>query len=253
MPWSSSSSRGSPSTQRHIKNELRIAKFISSAPSPSPTSEPPSEPGQPGGTARTERTVRQAGQAGQKRKRSPTADIPEPVMQPQKPGKPYRNIDTALILVVLALGKICSYRDGKLPDVVAESEPMSNPTMSPQLRNGYPASPGQVMSPSALSSGFPSPKVDDRNTPNRRQSLQAVLHQPPKSGYTLKRNLDSIPGLEYFAVATDIIGNQIGGKDLKHVWVYILASLYYGQLGRPLQSMEHIALAGRIMQGLLRP
>lgn len=193
-------------------------------------------------------------EVGTKRKRSPAADVPDYMVRPQKPGKPYRNVDTALVLLVLALGKICQWRDKKLPDVVPESD--SAAYQSPQLRNGHPASPGQGSPPSystpSQSSGLPSPRIDDRNPSSRRPSFPGQ-HTPAKAGYTLKRNLDSVPGLEYFAVATDIIGNHIGGKELKHVWVYILASLYFGQLGRPLQSLEHIALAGRTLQSILRP
>ncbi|TPX16940.1 uncharacterized protein E0L32_003502 [Thyridium curvatum] len=196
-------------------------------------------------------------ETGNKRKRSPAAgaDIPEPINTPQKPGKPFRSMDTALILCVLALGKICLHKHGKLPDVVAESEAPSH--QSPVARNGHPASPSQGSPPGyqthSQSSGLPSPRGDDRTSMSRRPSFQGPPPTPARGSHSMKRNLDVIPGLEYFAVATDIIGNHIGGKTLKHVWVSIFAGLYFGQLGRPLQSLEHIAMAGRTLQSLLRP
>ena len=104
-----------------------------------------------------------------------------------------------------------------------------------------------------MSSGFPSPIVEDRTLPNRRHSQGHGNLPAPKPSSTLKRNLDNIPGLEYVAIATDIIGNHVGGKTLKHVWAHLLAGLYFGQLGRPLISIEYIVQAGRTMICILRP
>lgn len=109
---------------------------------------------------------------------SSNAPIANPLTQPQKTKTLYRDIDTALILTVLALGKI---------------------SLHPQ-----------------------------------------------------EKDLDH-PGREYFAIATDIIGNHIGAITLKHVWVNILASVYFGQISRPIQSLERVALAWRTLQYLIRP
>lgn len=40
-----------------------------------------------------------------------------------------------------------------------------------------------------------------------------------------------IPGLEYFALAGDILGSQISGYSLKHVYVELFMGLYHRQLG----------------------
>ena len=58
---------------------------------------------------------------------------------------------------------------------------------------------------------------------------------------------DCIPGLQYFAMATDIIGNQLAGSTLQHVYVGIMASLYYGQLGRVVESWGYLANACRTL------
>ncbi len=151
-PWSSSSWRGYPHPASSRRG-ARIARFTNT---------------QSLGT--TKPTV----VAGQKRKRSSIADVSE-LMQPQKHGRPYRNIDTALILVVLALGKICLYKDGKLPDVISESESTNanNQVKSPpfqqqhqQLRNGHPSSYNQIF-PSSFhglvqTSRFPS-SINERS------------------------------------------------------------------------------------------
>jgi hypothetical protein len=191
---------------------------------------------------------------GTKRKRSPAADEQSPYTSFRKPGRPYRNIQSALVLLVLALGKICSYR-GKIPDVV--HEPDENMDNSPLVRNGIMASPGQGSPPGLLppsqSSGLPSPRENDRAVMmSRRSSLQGNM-PVGRASSTHKRNLDVIPGLEYFALASDILGGHFGGFDLKTVYVHILAGLYQGQLGRVLESWEHISTASRKIQVVLRP
>jgi hypothetical protein len=65
--------------------------------------------------------------------------------------------------------------------------------------------------------------------------------------------VDSIPGLEYFALATDVIGNQMGGSSIKHVYANIFAGLYHGQLGRVIESHAYIANACTTLQNIMRP
>ncbi|KAJ8124383.1 hypothetical protein O1611_g9257 [Lasiodiplodia mahajangana] len=178
-------------------------------------------------------------ETGTKRKRSPGNDDLSPVMTFRKPGRPYRNIQSALVLVVLALGKICLHQ-GKMPDVVHEPDDF----MINSPLGGYP-----LPSPP----GLPSPKENERvPMMSRRSSLQGSLPFSRASS-THKRNIDVIPGLEYFALASDIMGGAYGGFGLKHVYVHILAGLYHGQLGRVLESWEHISTASRKLQVVLRP
>ncbi|KAI7910128.1 hypothetical protein M9X92_011278 [Pyricularia oryzae] len=68
----------------------------------------------------------------------------------------------------------------------------------------------------------------------------------------MKRNIDVIPGLQYLANATDILGNQMGGTSVWHVYASILAGLYHGQLGRVMESYWHIYHACVKAQHLLR-
>lgn len=192
---------------------------------------------------------------GSKRKRSPGPDGSEPpTPAPPRVGRPDRSIHSALILTVLALGKICMYRDN-IPDVVHSSELL--PHGSPVARNGVvPPSPNQGSPPAfsshSHSSGLPSPKEQDRGLHSRRSSIHGVTGL--RSGYSLKKNYEVIPGLEYFAYATDILGNHTGAyNNMKNVYANIFAGLYQGQLARPMESFAFIHKASHKLQVIMRP
>src|SRR6202035_353456 len=75
---------------------------------------------------------------GQKRKRSPfgTVELPEVTSPyPPKPGRLERSIKNAVLLLVLALGKICEHRE-KLPDVLPDQG--GTPSSSLRLWSEYP-------------------------------------------------------------------------------------------------------------------
>ncbi|KAF4944737.1 hypothetical protein FSARC_14593 [Fusarium sarcochroum] len=193
--------------------------------------------------------------AGSKRKRSPGPDGSEPpTPAPPRAGRPDRSIHSALVLTVLALGKICLHREN-VPDVVHPSEPP--PHGSPAVRNGaMPPSPNQGSPPGfsshSHSSGLPSPKEQDRNIHSRRSSIHGVGGF--RSGYSLKKNYEVMPGLEYFAYATDILGNHTGAyNNMKNVYANIFAGLYHGQLGRPMESFAFIHKASHKLQVIMRP
>lgn len=188
---------------------------------------------------------------GNKRKRSPGGDgydLPNNIPD-HKPGHPSRSIGSAIILLVMALGKVCQEK-GKIPDCVPDGITKTS-VYSPTSRNGHPLSPLQSSPALSTESGFPSPVEGGKSQPrSRRTSIEGTYQ------YTtgLKpRNLDVIPGLEYFGMASDIIGNQAGGNSLQHVHANILASLYHGQLGRPLESHSYLHQACRSLQVILRP
>ena len=68
----------------------------------------------------------------------------------------------------------------------------------------------------------------------------------------MQRNYDVIPGLEYFALATDILGSQLGGISLKHVYAWVLAGLYHGQLARAVESWSYIKQGCTVLQEVMR-
>lgn len=196
-------------------------------------------------------------EAGSKRKRqSPGPDGTDPTApSTPKPGKPafQRSVQNALVLLVLALGKICLWRDKKLPEPVPVSDQLQHG--SPLVRVGHPASPLQGSPPSitshSQSSGLPSPR--ENLSASRRASSQGTLPTVGKSSTSPKRNIDVIPGLDYFATATDILGGQIAGATFRHIHANILAGLYHGQLGRVIESYAYIRQASYALQVKMRP
>lgn len=188
---------------------------------------------------------------GFKRKRSVEPDGPEG----PKFGRPNRSIHSGLVLTILALGKVCQFRD-HIPDMVHPQHDNA-PAASPVIRNGVPQSPSQSSPPGCTvpshSSTQPSPKdPSDRGSQSRRPSF----HGPTgvRGGYNLKKNYEMIPGLEYFAYASDILGNHAGAyNNMKDVYASIFASLYYGQLNRPLESFAFIHRASHKLQVIMRP
>ncbi|UKZ72974.1 hypothetical protein TrVFT333_000611 [Trichoderma virens FT-333] len=190
---------------------------------------------------------------GSKRKRTPEADGPS-TPGPVRVGKPSRSIHSALVLIVIALGKVCLHQED-VPDVIFPVDPI--PHGSPVSRNGVPPSPTQGSPPGfsshSQSSGFPSPRDQERGYQSRRSSIHGASGTV-RSGYSLKKNYEVIPGLEYFALATDILGNHTGAyHNMKNVYANIFAGLYHGQLARPLESFAFIHKASHKLQVIMRP
>ncbi|KAK2593416.1 hypothetical protein QQS21_008867 [Conoideocrella luteorostrata] len=195
--------------------------------------------------------------AGSKRKRSPTPDgrKTSSTWSAPRSGRPERSIHNALVLTILALGKICLYRQ-RVPDAVHQAEPLQHG--SPATRNGVPPSPGQGSPPNfsthSQSSGFPSPREPERGFQSRRSSIHGSGSTPMRGGMGLKKNYEVIPGLEYFALATDILGNHMGAyKNMKNVYALIFAGLYHGQLARPMESFAFIHQASHKLMVIMRP
>lgn len=183
---------------------------------------------------------------GNKRKRSPAGE-PQDLLKgsgQQRLEYPSRPVDrtpnTGLVLLILALGKVCLHT-AKLPDAAYTFSPEYARTNPRFARNGHPSSPIQN-SPS-----FPS--TSDMNYRSRRQSTEGTYS---KMDLSKMNNMDLVPGLDYFAYATDIIGNQLGGNRLQHVHLGLLAGLYHGQLGRVVDSHAFIFQASRCLQEVLK-
>lgn len=193
---------------------------------------------------------------GAKRKRSPGGEYLDPqVHQDFKPGHPFRNITAALVMLCMALGAICQHKE-KIPPVHTDHEyeamQRSSSLSSPVVRNGHPPSPLQGSPSMPAPFGTGSPPDHARGQPrSRRQSLDTPFEQIRNP--TKPRNIDVIPGLPYFALASDVIGNQLGGNSLQHVHMNLLAGLYHGQLARVMESHAYIASACRSLQVILRP
>lgn len=147
-----------------------------------------------------------------------------------------RSASTAIVLLVMALGKICEWK-APLPGIGASAR-------STLKRPSYADS--AINSPSAHSSpayaGAPSPMSISRH--DHKTPVAEELSQP--------RNVDVIPGLAYYGPATDILGNLHGSNDLAHVQACLLAGLYAGQLARAFESWSWISTACRTCRFLVR-
>jgi hypothetical protein len=84
------------------------------------------------------------------------------------------------------------------------------------------------------------------------------LHKAPLLGPIASRanhprgkDIDVIPGLAYYAVAANILGESAGGGEISHIQANLLAGLYMGQLARIIQSHFYISNACKSCQILI--
>ena len=184
--------------------------------------------------------------------------VQEPSSIPHPPSPkitPEKSPANAIVLLVMALGKICEY-EGHLPGPVPES---SGDTPAP-FKN-YTSSRAQTDSPppmslrqSPTSSLPPGPNI---SAPSPIHGTRVINFSPRSStddasSSPAQRNIDVIPGLAYYAKATDILGNVHGSVELANVQANLLAGLYAGQLARSFESWSWIHSACRACQYLVR-
>ena len=166
-----------------------------------------------------------------------------------------RSPQTALILLVMALGKICECREdlpGPVPDgpnhassfaantYISEGRRTDSPPFSYPMRHSPSSS-----SHSTTNTSVPSPISLGR----------FGLSSPRSSVGDLPanvRNVDVIHGLAYYAQATDILGNLTGFHELVNAQCCLLAGLYAGQLANTLESLTWIQSASRICRLLVK-
>jgi hypothetical protein len=190
-----------------------------------------------------------ASNQGQKRKR--VENIATPTNSRQTAPKPAleKSISTALVLLVLALGKVCQHTDW-LPGPLRTStksnqgfSPATNSTESPGSIKQSPPAPMNAATYGAMSS--------PQASMHRRPSVDAQASRENRSASLM--NVDVIPGLAYYAIACEILGSVIGANDLPHVQAFLLAGLYAGQLGRVFESWKWINIACTACLVLIRP
>jgi len=163
-----------------------------------------------------------------KRKRStsgigPMHPVPSSRGVGPSPQRIPRTLHSALVLLVMALGAICSHRrpvPGPLP-------PLSN-------SSGF-----QTATPPFKTSG---PSYHGAGSPFHSYNQQQHSGLQGRQSRELK-NIDVIPGLAYFVKAMEITGVLLGGNELENVQICLLAGLYWGQLGRVLDSWKWINYA----------
>ncbi|KAF8464464.1 hypothetical protein BDZ91DRAFT_764129 [Kalaharituber pfeilii] len=181
------------------------------------------------------------GQHHQRQRQQQQAPLPTPGAPP--PQRIPRTIHSAIVLLVVALGCICLHRapvPGPLPpifNISTASASTSSPTSA-----FTPPSPAYHRHPSI------NPYAATPPPPNPT----TISPPPPLPRNILPRNIDVTPGLAYFAKAMEILGILFGGNDVAHVQAGLLAGLYWGQLGRVLDSWKWISWACMGCQVLVR-
>ncbi|KAI9820417.1 MAG: hypothetical protein M1832_003750 [Thelocarpon impressellum] len=154
-----------------------------------------------------------------KRKRSSTnmTGTPPSMSNPSAPRPlPQRDVSTALVLLVIALGKICEHKEflpGPAPVVQA---PLASSVVSPPNYEPHSVKHSPVSSHSSSFTSVPSPH--DAGAPASRP----YIDQSHGMGLT---NADVTPGLAYYAMATNILGELIGANELYYVQACLLAGL----------------------------
>ncbi|KAF7578808.1 C6 zinc finger domain containing protein [Pyrenophora tritici-repentis] len=150
---------------------------------------------------------------GIKRKRSASGldGLPSPRVDIE------RSLRNAIVLLVMALGKVASYTDPL---------PAPQNDRSPYVHSEW----GYI-----------------RNSPNPNGSFASEGAEDSRP-----RNIDILPGMAYYAYATDILGNQQGGNTTAHAQAMLLAGLYLSQYARVLESWSWINNACRIALVLIK-
>jgi hypothetical protein len=165
-----------------------------------------------------------------------------------------KSLDNAVLLLVLALGSICEVGAPVLgpvtdnpPDFRKEwiPGPPTRSVLSPAGSDMILPEQGSFYAPHTLPYSSP---VDDRRS-IRGPSASSGGDVPANQHL---RNVDVIPGLSYYAYATQILGALQGANCLPHVQAALLAGLYAGQLAHPFQSHGWIYQAARACQVLIR-
>ncbi|KKY25262.1 putative c6 zinc finger domain-containing protein [Phaeomoniella chlamydospora] len=147
-----------------------------------------------------------------------------------------RTIGNAIIVLILALGKICAYK-GPLPGPV-KNNASNRATSTPSSQ------PATLLSSSGVSSNQNSPSMPPIAPMDSHPSMT-------NDARPVVRNMDVIPGLAYFAWAIGVLGEHLGGSDLEHCQAFILAALYWGQLAHPFSSYAWIISASSACIGLI--
>jgi len=125
------------------------------------------------------------------------------------------SLRNAIVLLVLALGQVCCHK---------------RPLPSPQSDKGPPIRGAWGSFSSNPNGSFSSEGSEDSR----------------------ERNIDILPGMAYYAYASDIIGSQQGGNTVGHAQASLLAALYIGQFARVMESWSCIHNACRAAVVLIK-
>ncbi|KAL4778400.1 hypothetical protein BJX76DRAFT_144652 [Aspergillus varians] len=178
----------------------------------------------------------------------PTGQPPNGHPDGPAPQRVPKTISNAIILLVLALGRICEVCDepirGACTDQIIDYRNEPIPGVPP--RAGI--SPAGLDSMASTQSNYYSFQDQSSSMPPITDEKSITLPDPPHL-----QNMDTVPGLAYYSYAVKILGENQGATSLPYVQAALLAGLYTGQLAHPFQSHSWIAQAARACQVLTLP
>ena len=146
------------------------------------------------------------------------------------------SVANAIVLLILALGKVCSHR-----------QPVPGPASTTTMHASTPHTMHSTLSDLPFPESVPTSPF---NYQLHLDSGRAKAVRSPSNSWG--KNMDVVPGLSYFAIAAGILGELSGGVVVSYVQANLLAGLYMGQLGRIIQSHSYISVACRACQSLIK-
>ena len=145
------------------------------------------------------------------------------------------SVANAIILLVMALGKMCTHR-----------QPVPGPASTSSMHTSTPHTMHSMLSDLPFPKSAPTSPFSNQHHLNGNGPIAVSSPSNPQG-----KNMDQIPGLSYFARAADILGELPGGVDVSHIQANLLAGLYMGQMARILPSHSYISVACRACQVLI--
>lgn len=164
-----------------------------------------------------------------------------------------RSVNNAIVLLILALGKVCEYQDKDQPlpcPVSNHSDRSESFSFSPRANAPSPMQGAKSPSSTPWSASTPFSQFE-------RLAAHDISRTPSQDSHGTSarrrmRNVDRLPGLAYHTYATEILGEQHGSPDIAHVQACLLAGLYHGQLARVIDSWRWIHSACTAVQLLFK-
>ena len=145
------------------------------------------------------------------------------------------SVANAIVLLVIALGKVCTHR-----------QPIPGPASTSSMHTSTPHTMHSTLSDLPFPKSAPTSPFSNQLHLNGGGPMAMSSPSNPQG-----KNMDVIPGLSYFAIAADILGELPGGVDVSHIQANLLAGLYMGQLARILPSHYYISVACHACQILI--
>jgi len=172
-----------------------------------------------------------------------------------------RRLSTAIVLLVMALGKICEHTEPLPGPVHVDTRGYSRTSQNLQAPPPPPESPLSVSSvlkdsPRTGTAASPLSTSSGGDARNPLSSNTSAAGGTPQQGHRSMRvgdkNVDVVPGLAYYARAAEILGLMLNNNDLNSAQAFILAGLYTSQMACVIESWGWLQVAGRVCRFLIR-